>query len=93
MRHDEDRREEMRERFQKFADQLGLERTVDIQNLTYNDPDRANLTDWLNAHGWRASGQPSAEEMRRLGRWVDVPMGDDKNAFATFVAAERTAAG
>lgn len=91
--HDEDRREEMRERFQKFADQLGLERTVDIQNLTYNDPDRANLTDWLNAHGWRASGQPSAEEMRRLGRWVDVPMGDDKNAFATFVAAERTAAG
>ncbi len=87
--HDEDRREEMRERFQKFADQLGLERAVDIQNLTYNDPDRANLTDWLNAHGWRASGQPSAEEMRRLGRWVDVPMGDDKNAFATFVVAER----
>jgi hypothetical protein len=27
--------------------------------------------------------------MRRLGRWVDVPMSDDHNTFATFVVAER----
>ncbi len=87
--HNEERREQMRERFEKFADQLGIERAVDIQNLTYNDPDRANVTDWLNAHGWRASGQPSTEEMRRLGRWIDVPMGNDPDAFATFVVGER----
>jgi methyltransferase (TIGR00027 family) len=89
--HNEQRREQMRERFEKFADQLGINRTIDIQNLTYNDPDRANLADWLNAHGWEATGQPSTEEMRRLGRWIDVPMGDDPDAFATFVVAERTA--
>jgi hypothetical protein len=28
--------------------------------------------------------------MRRLERWVDgVPMGDDRDAFAQFVTAER----
>jgi hypothetical protein len=28
--------------------------------------------------------------MRRLDRWVDgVPVGDDKDAFAQFVTAER----
>ncbi|MGY4708240.1 class I SAM-dependent methyltransferase [Mycolicibacterium sp. CBM1] len=87
--HDEQRREQMRERFEKFADQLGIGRSIDIQNLTYNDPDRADLTDWLNAHGWRASGLPSTEEMRRLGRWIETPMGDEPDAFATFVVGER----
>ncbi|AQT78116.1 SAM-dependent methyltransferase [Mycolicibacterium litorale] len=87
--HNEERREQMRERFEKFADQLGIERAIDIQNLTYNDAHRADVTDWLNAHGWRASGQPSTDEMRRLGRWIEVPMGDDPDAFATFVVAEK----
>lgn len=88
--HNEERREQMRERFEKFAEQLGIERTIDIQNLTYNDPDRADVTDWLNAHGWRATGQRSTEEMRRLGRWIEVPMGDDPDAFATFVIGTRS---
>ena len=30
-----------RARFEKFADQLGIERKIDIGDLTYNDPDRA----------------------------------------------------
>jgi O-methyltransferase involved in polyketide biosynthesis len=86
---DESRRAEMRERFEKFADQLGFDRRIDIGELTYNDPDRSDLVEWLNAHGWTASGVPSVDEMRRLGRWVDIPMGDQPNAFATFVIGER----
>jgi methyltransferase (TIGR00027 family) len=90
-RHADERREEMRERFKRVADQLGFEQTVDVQDLVYNDEDRAVVVDWLNGNGWRATAQHSHDEMRRLGRWVDgVPMADDKDAFADFVTAERT---
>jgi methyltransferase (TIGR00027 family) len=90
-RHADERREEMRERFKRVADQLGFEQTVDVQDLVYNDEDRAVVVDWLNRNGWRATAQHSHDEMRRLGRWVDgVPMADDKDAFADFVTAERT---
>jgi methyltransferase (TIGR00027 family) len=88
--HADERRQEMRERFQRVADQLGIEQTVDVQDLIYHDDDRAVVVDWLNDRGWRATAQNSADEMRRLQRWVDgVPMGDDKDAFAQFVTAER----
>ena len=87
--HDEDRRAQMRERWEKMADQLGIERTVDISDLTYNDPHRADVVDWLGAHGWTASGVDSTEEMQRLNRWVEVPELLDRQAFSTFVVAER----
>jgi methyltransferase (TIGR00027 family) len=88
--HADERRQEMRERFQRVADQLGIEQTVDVQDLIYHDDDRAVVVDWLNDHGWRATAQNSGDEMRRLDRWVDgVPVGDDKDAFAQFVTAER----
>ncbi|QNI09223.1 class I SAM-dependent methyltransferase [Mycobacterium kubicae] len=88
--HADERREEMRERFRKVAETLGLEQTVDVQELIYHDPDRAALADWLNSHGWRATAQNATDEMRRVGRWVDgVPMADDKQAFSEFVTAER----
>ncbi|OBF19284.1 SAM-dependent methyltransferase [Mycobacterium kubicae] len=88
--HADERREEMRERFRKVAETLGLEQTVDVQELIYHDPDRAVLADWLNSHGWRATAQNATDEMRRVGRWVDgVPMADDKQAFSEFVTAER----
>jgi methyltransferase (TIGR00027 family) len=88
--HADERRQEMRERFQRVADQLGIEQTVDVQDLIYHDDDRAVVVDWLNDHGWRATAQNSGDEMRRLDRWVDgVPMADDKDAFAQFVTAER----
>lgn len=87
--HSEERRAQARERFEKFADQLGIERTIDMQNLTYNDADRADVTDWLNAHGWLATGERSTDVMRRLGRWVEVPMADDPDAFSTFVVAQK----
>ncbi len=54
--HAEDRREDMRRRFERVADQLGLTQTLDIGDLVYNDPDRTELTGWLDRAGWRASG-------------------------------------
>ena len=87
--HAEDRREDMRRRFERVADQLGLTQSLDIGDLVYNDPDRTELTGWLDRAGWRARGLPAREEMRRLGRWVDVPMSDDDDALSSFVVAER----
>ena len=86
---DEERREQMRMRWEKMADEIGLERPVDISDLTYNDPHRADVVEWLNAHGWSASGAKSTDEMRRLNRWVEVPGNQDQEAFSTFVVAER----
>jgi methyltransferase (TIGR00027 family) len=88
--HADERRQQMRERFKKVAEQIGLEETIDVGELMYRDDNRAPVADWLNTHGWRAVAQNSADEMDRLGRWViDVPMADDKEAFAEFVTAER----
>jgi methyltransferase (TIGR00027 family) len=88
--HADERRQEMRDRFDKITTQLGIERTVDIQELIYHDADRADVVDWLNDNGWRATGQNSGDEMRRLNRWVEgVPMADDKDAFSDFVTAEK----
>ena len=88
--HADERRQQMRERFKKVADEIGLEETVDVGELMYRDDHRADVADWLNDHGWRAHAQPATDEMRRLGRWVEnVPLADDKDAFSDFVIAER----
>jgi methyltransferase (TIGR00027 family) len=88
--HADERRQAMRDRFDRITAQLGIERTVDIQELIYHDDDRADVADWLNEHGWQATGQNSGDEMRRLDRWVEgVPMADDKDAFSAFVTAEK----
>ena len=86
--HAPQRREEMRGRFERIAEELGMPEVIDISDLTYDDPDRADVAEWLNAHGWAATAEPSHEVQRRLGRHVEVPM-DDSDAFATFVTAER----
>lgn len=85
----DERRAEMRARFERIAAQFGMEQTLDVAELMYNDPDRADVHQWLDAHGWRAAAVSAQEEMRRLGRWV-LPAdeyGDD--AFSSFVTAER----
>jgi methyltransferase (TIGR00027 family) len=88
--HAEERRQQMRERFKKVADELGLEETVDVGELMYRDEHRADLTEWLNGHGWRAHAQGSIDEMKRHGRFNEnVPMADDKDAFSDFVIGER----
>jgi methyltransferase (TIGR00027 family) len=84
------RREEMRERFKHVAERFGMQSMINIQELMYDDPARADVTDWLNGQGWTASGVHSVDEMRRLDRWA-LPAEDvDRDGFATFVAAERS---
>ena len=89
--HADERRQQMRERFKKVAEQIGLEhQTIDVGELMYRDDHRADVTDWLNDHGWRAKANRSTDEMQRLGRWIEnVPLADDKDAFSDFVVAER----
>jgi methyltransferase (TIGR00027 family) len=88
--HSDERRQEMRERLDRVAEKLGIERNIDIQDLMYKDDARADVATWLNDHGWRAAAQNSRDEMQRLDRWVEgVPSSDDKEAFSQFVTAER----
>src|SRR6185312_12882517 len=88
--HADERRQQMRERFKKVAEEIGLEESIDVGELMYRDDHRADVADWLNNHGWRAHAQPAPDEMRRLGRWIEnVPLADDKDAFSDFVTAER----
>ncbi|KHO20367.1 SAM-dependent methyltransferase [Mycolicibacterium setense] len=84
-----ERREEMRERFERFAAQFNMEQALNIQDLIYEDPDRADVAEWLNDHGWWADGVHSLDEMRRLGRYVEIEH-DDTRAFSTFVTAEKS---
>ncbi|OBA86718.1 SAM-dependent methyltransferase [Mycobacteriaceae bacterium 1482268.1] len=84
----DERRAQMQARFDKIANELGIVREFDVQELMYNDPDRANVADWLNTHGWRATAVTSQDEMRRLGRFVELADAED-DAFATFTTAER----
>jgi methyltransferase (TIGR00027 family) len=85
--HAPQRRQEMRERFERIAEELGMPEVIDISDLTYDDPDRADVAEWLNAHGWAATAVPSHDVQRRLGRHIEVPM-NDGDAFSTFVTAE-----
>jgi methyltransferase (TIGR00027 family) len=82
------RREEMRERFERISAQLGIPQTVDVQDLMYDDPERADVGNWLTEHQWHATAEPSREVQRRLGRHVALQI-DDDDAFAMFVTGER----
>jgi methyltransferase (TIGR00027 family) len=86
--HSEERRTQMRERFQQLSAKFEMEQALDVQELMYNDPDRADVTEWLNDHGWTASGVTSQTEMQRLDRWVLTEQ-TDEDAFSTFVVGER----
>ena len=86
--HAEDRRERMRERFGRLAEQFGVDSTLDVGELTYEDPDRADVAVWLDAHGWQSTAVTSQYEMRRLGRAVElVDTGND--TFSTFVSGQK----
>ena len=87
-RHAPERRAEMRERFERVREQLGFEENVDVQELMYDDPDRADVEEWLNGNGWRAAAAHALEVQRQLGRAVEVDV-DDRDVFSSFVTAER----
>lgn len=83
----EDRRERMRERFAAITAQFDVE-PMDITELTYEDSDRADVAVWLAEHGWRSDAVSSNDEMRRLGRLVEIPDSDGQS-FSTFVTGEK----
>ncbi|MCV7302044.1 class I SAM-dependent methyltransferase [Mycobacterium barrassiae] len=85
----DERRAEFRKKFERIAAQFGIEEAPDVAELMYNDPDRADVAQWLNEHGWRSSAVSSADEMRRLDRWVLPPGESDQDAFSSFVTAEK----
>lgn len=87
----EERRAQMKERFDRIKEKFGLADSIDVGELMYNDPDRADLARWLAGHGWDSAAVKSADEMRRLDRWAlpegpDIP---DDEAFSQFVTATR----
>jgi len=83
----DDRREEMRERFAAITTQFGIA-PMDITELTYEDPDRADVAEWLAAHGWQSDTVASHDEMRRLGRLIEMDDAEDES-FSTFVTGEK----
>ena len=86
--HAAERRQRMRDRFDKLAGQFGMGQVMNVQDLMYEDPDRADVAEWLDSHGWSSTSVTSQDEMRRLNRWVPVDNADDK-AFSTFVTARK----
>lgn len=85
--HAPDRRERMRERFSRITAQFDVE-PMDITELTYDDADRAEVADWLTAHGWQAEAIASQDEMIRLDRYIEIA-DNDGESFSTFTTAVR----
>ncbi len=88
----QDRRDEMRRRFERVAEQFGMEGVPDLQQLMYDDPERSDVAQWLDEHGWQATACHSIDEMRRLGRFdetVTTQPTFSADAFPVFVTAQK----
>ncbi len=59
------------QRWLRMRERLGLD--VNVQALTYHEPDRSDPAQWLRDHGWQVDTVDNREEMARLGR----PVPDD----------------
>jgi methyltransferase (TIGR00027 family) len=62
-------------RWQRMRDRLGLD--VNVQALTYHEPDRSDAAEWLTDHGWQVKVVNNREELARLGRAVPEDLADD----------------
>ena len=83
------RSDDMVARFETLRNAVGLPDGGDVRDLTYDDPDRADVADWLSEHGWRATAISARDVRLRLGRTSGLPVKQDA-AFARFVTALRT---
>ena len=77
----------MQERFERIADQFGMEQALDVQHLMYDDPDRADVAEWL-AHMRRDGGDLPGRDA--AARDASSSWESDDDAFSTFVTAEKT---
>lgn len=62
-------------RWTRMRERLGLD--VNVEALTYNEPDRSDAGAWLTSHGWQVRAVNNREEMARLGRAVPEDLSDD----------------
>jgi methyltransferase (TIGR00027 family) len=61
-----------KQRWTRMRDRLGLD--VNVEALTYHEPDRSDPAQWLADHGWRVHSVDNHQEMARLGRPVPEDM-------------------
>ncbi|HTY34254.1 class I SAM-dependent methyltransferase [Mycobacterium sp.] len=63
------------QRWLRMRERLGLD--VNVQALTYHEPDRTDAIQWLTDHGWRVTSVDNRDEMARLGRPVPDDLADE----------------
>lgn len=63
------------QRWLRMRERLGL--NVNVQALTYHEPDRSDAAQWLTDHGWQVQTVDNREEMARLGRPVPQDLAED----------------
>jgi methyltransferase (TIGR00027 family) len=63
------------QRWLRMRERLGLD--VNVQALTYHEPDRTDAIQWLADHGWRVNAVNNHDEMARLGRPVPDDLADE----------------
>jgi methyltransferase (TIGR00027 family) len=63
------------QRWQRMRDRLGLD--VNVEALTFHEPDRSDPVEWLAAHGWAVDTVNNRDEMARLGRAVPEELSDE----------------
>ncbi|OBK22160.1 SAM-dependent methyltransferase [Mycobacterium asiaticum] len=64
-----------KQRWNRMRDRLGLD--VNVEALTYHEPDRCDPAQWLVDHGWQVHTVDNHQEMGRLGRPVPHDMVDE----------------
>jgi methyltransferase (TIGR00027 family) len=62
-------------RWLRMRERLGLD--VNVQALTFHEPDRSDAAEWLAGHGWQVYAVDNREEMARLGRPVPDDLSDE----------------
>ena len=62
-------------RWLRMRERLGLD--VNVQALTFHEPDRTDAVQWLTGHGWQVHSVNNRDEMARLGRPVPEDVADE----------------
>jgi methyltransferase (TIGR00027 family) len=62
-------------RWTRMRERLGLD--VNVEALTFHEPDRSDAAEWLTQHGWQVRVVNNREEMARLGRAIPENLADD----------------
>ena len=62
-------------RWKRMRERLGLD--VNVEALTFHEPDRSDAADWLAEHGWQVHSVNNRDEMARLGRAVPEDLTDE----------------